>query len=131
MANVARSKATLGDTEALEPYLLNLARAAADKRRTVKETLTWRAALDEAPWSSKLPAAWESAFRRAYAERLAERGIAAPAAKAGTTSGKGGKTELKGRLVYMTPDELTETAARAKAAGVPWSTWARRKLTAP
>ncbi len=116
----------------LVEYIPGLARGFADKRRPVKEPLTWSAALDAAPWSGKLPAAWEAPFRRAYAERLVERGLALPAAKAGTTSGKGGKTDLV-RLpsVYLSADELASVKERAHRDGLTVSAWVRRRCAEP
>jgi hypothetical protein len=37
-------------------------------------------------------------------------------------------TRLKRRLLSATPEEFAEQDARAKAAGLSWSTWARMKL---
>lgn len=110
-------------------YLLPLlARQAADRRRKLRKPMSRSEALAEAPWDRPtMPAAWERPFREAYAARLEERGLALPAARSGS-SGKGGATLLASRLLRQTAEEFGENDARAKAAGLSWSTWARRKL---
>lgn len=110
-------------------YLLPLlGRQAADRRRKRKEPLSRSEALAEAPWEAEtMPAAWERPFREAYADRLEERGLALPAGRSGP-SGPSGATRLKRREVLQTEEEFAQQDARAKAAGLSWSTWARRKL---
>lgn len=114
-----------------EREVLQQAKAAAEKRRPVKEPIGFREALGEAPWNKGLPAAWETAFRRAYAAELVKRGIAAPAARAGRTSGPSGESKLDRRNLRATTEEFAEQDRRAQAAGVPWGTWVRRKLSEP
>ena len=110
-------------------YLPLLARAAADRVRAPKEPLTRSAALAAAPWDAEsMPAAWERAFREAYADRLEELGAALPAKRGGASGTRGYATKLDRRLLSQTAQEFAEQDARAKAAGLPWSTWARRKL---
>jgi hypothetical protein len=105
-----------------------LARAAADKVRARKTPLSRSEALSSAPWdAATMPPAWERAFREAYADRLEERGLAAPAAKSGV-SGKSGATDLVQARLYLSEAEHEAQKAIAKAAGLSWSTWARRKL---
>lgn len=113
-------------------YLSLLARGYADKARVPKATgkLTWTEALAKAPWSGKLPAEQEEPFRRAYAERLVERGLALPVGRS-RTSGPSGETDLERCIVYLSTEERDSTRALAKAAGVSWSAWARRKLLQP
>lgn len=112
-------------------YLPALARVAAERRRGRSVPLRWSEALAEAPWDTEtMPPAWETEFRRAYAARLVERGLALPAARAGH-SGKSGATQLERRKVSGTPEEFASQDARARAAGLPWATWARRKLSEP
>jgi hypothetical protein len=105
-----------------------LARAAADKRRVPKEPLSRSAALAEAPWSADMPPAWQRPFREAYADRLAERGLADGKARQGASSKAHGVTKLMRRQMQGTKEEFAEHDAKATAAGLSWSTWARRKL---
>ncbi len=107
-----------------------LARAAARRRRTPKAPLTWSEALAEAPWSSEMPAVWEQEFRRAYALELQKRGLALAPKRSGK-SGASGRTLLTRRQVSLSDGEIADQDARAAAAGLPWATWARRKLSAP
>lgn len=112
-------------------YLPLLAAGHADRARRPKTPLSWSQALAAAPWDHTLPAAWESAFREAYARRLVELGSALPAKKAGTRSGTRGRqyaTKLERRLLSQTQEEFDTQDVRAKAEGLSWSTWARRKL---
>jgi hypothetical protein len=107
-------------------YLPNLARKHADEARPRKSgKWLWTEAMDRAPWSKTLPTEHETAFRRAYAERLVERGLALPAGRSRVS----GKTDLKPCKVYLSSEEFELTSEIAKAAGLSWSTWARRKLT--
>lgn len=109
-------------------YLPLLARAAADRARARAHPLTRAAALAAAPWdSATMPAAWEMPFRTAYADRLEELGAALPAAPSGSRN-EGGKTDLVQCRLYLSEQERDQQYALAKAAGVSWSTWARRKL---
>ncbi len=110
-------------------YLPLLAVSAADRARRPKTPLSWSGALAAAPWGPELPAAWESAFREAYARRLVDLGSALPAKRSGGTSGTpGGATKLDRRLLSQSKEEFAAQDALADAAGVSWSTWARRKL---
>lgn len=115
---------------AIEQYIPALARSEADRARKTKKPISWSAALNKAPWSDTLPAAWEAGFRRSYAKRLVELGLALPAAKSGTTSGKGGRTDLK-RLpsIYLSEAELASAKARARHAGLTLSSWVRRRIS--
>jgi hypothetical protein len=74
-----------------------------------------------------MPAAWERETRAAYADRLEERGMALPA-RAGRVSGASGESRLERRTFRQTAAEFAAQDARAAAAGLSWSTWARRKL---
>lgn len=109
--------------------LPTLARAAASKVRPRKEPMSWSEATAAAPWdSATMPPAWEEPTRRAFAARLVERGIAKPAAKRGTTSGPSGTTDLVQAKLYLSAEEHAAQKELANAAGLSWSTWARRKL---
>jgi hypothetical protein len=108
-------------------HLPALARALADKVRPSKTPLTRSEALAACPWDASMPAAWERETRAAYADRLEERGLALPAKAAGR-SGSSGKNQLERRTFRQTPAEFASQDARAAAAGLSWSTWARRKL---
>lgn len=110
-------------------YLPLLARTAADKVRVPKEPLTRSAALASAPWDESMPAAWEDEFRRAYADRLEELGVAAAAKRSGSRGPRGYETKLERRLLSQSAEEFAEQDERARAAGLSWSTWARRKLS--
>lgn len=110
-------------------YLPLLARQAADRVRAQKRQLTRSEALAAAPWDKSMPAAWERAFRAAYADRLEELGVSLAAAKSSKARGTAGYvTKLDRRLLSQTSEEFAEQDRRAKAEGVSWSTWARRKL---
>ena len=112
-------------------YLPLLAVAAANRARMPKEPLTRSAALAAAPWPANAPPAWERAFRAAYADRLEERGAALPvrqSARDRTGAPPGAPTKLDRRLLSQTTEEFAEQSATAEAAGLSWSTWARRKL---
>jgi hypothetical protein len=99
--------------------LATLARAAADRRRKPKVPLTRREALQEAPWSPELPGS-ERTFRRAYATRLIERGIAEPA----PAWASGSRQEY---LQIVCPrDDQDRYRAAAKASGESVSAWVRR-----
>lgn len=107
-----------------------LARAAASRRKAPTSSLSWSAALAEAPLPATLRPAWETHFRREYAAQLVELGHAKKAgASSGRYSGVGGTTSLSHRKVYQTELEFTEQDAQAKASGLTWSSWARRKLS--
>lgn len=108
--------------------LPQMARAAADKVRVPKTPLSRSQALASAPWDESFPPAWERAFRAAYADRLEERGVSLPAVTGRGSSGAGGETKLVECRVYLSKAEQAATKALAKADGVSWSTWARRKL---
>ena len=108
--------------------LLAKARAAAKKRKPLEEPLSRSAALAEAPWKEAYAPAWERPFREAYADALAARGVAGGKARQGTSSKTSGVTVLKRRPMQATKQEFSEQDVKAKAAGLSWSAWARRKL---
>jgi len=121
-------KRTTGAAVEAASLLPLLARAAADKARARKTPLSRSEALAAAPWdAATMPAAWERAFREAYADRLEELGVSLPAKRSGK-GGAGGATELVQCKLYLSKAEQSAQQAIAKAAGVSWSTWARRKL---
>lgn len=122
-AKAAPSRSGLG----AEQYLPALARSEARRRRAPAAPMRWSDALAEAPWSERLPAAWEAEFRRAYASELVGRGFAVEAARSGT-SGKSGKAVLARYKISQTAEEHAAQEALAKAAGLDWARWARRKL---
>jgi hypothetical protein len=105
-----------------------MAVAAADKARKRKEPLSRSEALAAAPWDGSFPPAWETAFREAYANRLQELGGATVRRPTGST-GSRGKLLLSRRLLSATKAEFAEQDAIAAAAGLSWSSWARRKLS--
>ncbi len=109
-------------------HLPALARAAAHCRRPPKSPLTWSEALAEAPWSAEMPAAWEQEFRSAYAQQLFLLDMALAPKRSGS-SGSSGRTRLTRRQVSLSDSEIADQDARASAAGLPWATWARRKLS--
>jgi hypothetical protein len=84
-------------------------------------------ALAACPWDASMPAAWERETRAVYADRLVERGLALPA-KAGGGSGASGATKLVQCRLYLSEQEQAAQQAAARAAGLSWSSWARRKL---
>lgn len=117
------------------PSVRRQAIAAANARAIPAEPLRWSDALAEAPWIKALGAAYETEFRRHYAERLVARGAAteayphrAPTHQAAKASGRGGKTDLERKTVYLTHAERVAQEAKAGQAGLSWSMWARRKL---
>lgn len=110
-------------------YLPLLAVAAANRVKARTEPLTRSEALAAAPWAPEMPAAWEQAFREAYADRLIARKLALPAKRSGTSRGAGGKTDLIQARLYLSKQEHDEQKAIADAAGLSWSNWARRKLS--
>lgn len=108
------------------------AHRAADKRKKPADPLTWSEALADAPWEKEgLLLPWEDTYRRAYAMRLVERGLASEAAPTGRTSGPSGESTLARRTLRCSEEEFAEHDRRAAAAGIPWSTWVRRKLAEP
>jgi hypothetical protein len=111
-------------------YLPALARAAADKMRARKTPMSRSAALAATPWDASMPPAWERETRAAFADRLVERGLALPAREGGA-SGASGTTDLVQCKLYLSKAEQAAQKATAKAAGLSWSTWARRKLAQP
>lgn len=124
---MAKAK-TAKDPEAL----LAKARTAAKKFKLPAEPLSRAEAIAAAPWPASAPPAWEKPFREAFADELESRGAAAAAKKSGASGTRGYGTNLMGRLLYQTREEFAEQSARAKAeGGLSWSTWARRKLSAP
>jgi hypothetical protein len=106
-------------------FLPALARAAADRRRSRREPLSWSEAIAEAPWDVSMPAAWEAAFRRAYAQRLVERGLARAAAPSGSRSESG---EHKHPMIPVRAPKVDQDRWRAKAAarGISYSDYVRR-----
>lgn len=107
-----------------------LAREAAGKRREpAGEAIGWAQAQAEAPLPADLPSAWEGAFRYAYALRLVKMGYAKKARRAGASGRSGTPTGLHRRLVTAPLEEFEAHDVKAKAAGVSWSTWVRRKLS--
>lgn len=108
--------------------LARIARAAADKLPRPNEPLSRSAALASAPWLPSMPPAWEREFRKAYADRLEELGAALPAKPSSSARGSGGVTTLERRLLSQSSQEFRDQDAKAKAVGLSWSTWARRKL---
>ena len=111
-------------------YLPAIAIGHADRAKRPKGPLSWSDALAAAPWDPSLPAAWEDAFRRAYAGRLVELGVAQRAGRTGVTSGPSGKTKLVQCRLYLSEMEQVTQKAAAAAQNLSWSTWARRKLAA-
>jgi hypothetical protein len=109
------------------------AAAAARKRRKPEVPLTRIEASAEAPWDDSFSPAWEQPFRETYADTLAARGEAfvKREKKREKASGSSGTHKNPRRLITMTQQEFDEQDARAEAAGLPWSTWARRKLSEP
>ena len=103
------------------------ATAAANRRKKPAETLTWSQALADADPPDSVGPAWVSQYRKDYAARLVVRGYATKAAPSGSR-GAGGTTDLRHRKVYQTQEEFDEQDALAEAAGLKWSSWARRKL---
>lgn len=121
----ARAAAKLTATSDVEQHIPALARAEADRARQTKEPVTWSGAIAKAPWSRQLPPEYEMPFRRAYAERLVERGLALPVGRSRTSgaSGKNTLTEVKLR------GELAETErwrAAAQRSGTDRNTFLRR-----
>jgi hypothetical protein len=103
------------------------AAAAAKKYKLPSEPLSRSQALAAAPWKERDPAVYEKAFREAFADALEARG-AAIAAKRGGKSGASGVNLLGRRTFRASEQEFSAQDAQAKAAGVPWNTWVRRKL---
>lgn len=110
------------------PALLDRARAAAMKVERSDAKIGWKSAQALAPWPADAPAAFERPFRVAFAEVLVQRAVARPRVKSGTVPKTGGATRLMRRLMSATPEEFAEQDRRAVAAGLSWSTWARRRL---
>lgn len=79
------SKRTAAQKEDPGQYLPLLARGAADRVRVPAKPLSRSEALAAAPWHHTMPAAWETAFRAAYADRLEELGVALPAKPSGAS----------------------------------------------
>ena len=107
---------------------LNLARQAADKRRSRKAPLTRREALAEAPWVEGMPVD-RRAFAAAYADRLVELGIALPSTEGSSgpsgPSGKNAHPLLNVRIPKLDQDRYREAAAHY---GMTLSAWVRREL---
>jgi hypothetical protein len=120
--------------------LLRRARAAAKTFRHRGDPLAWTEALAAAPWASANAPAFESDFRRAFAEVLVKRGLAvaqtrlveAGPDRVGRAAPRVRSSAISmRRLVPGTADEFAEQDQRASAAGLSWSAWARRKLASP
>lgn len=110
-------------------YLPLLARQAAKRARRPATPLSRSEALAAAPWdAATMPAAWERAFREAYADELEALGVARPAAPSGPRGARGATKLVQCRL-YLSEEEQAAQKALAEAAGLSWSTWARRKLS--
>jgi hypothetical protein len=107
--------------------LIQLARQHADDTRPRQRggKWSWTEALGRAPWGKGRPEEHEEAFRRAYAERLVELGLALPVGRSRTSgpSGKNPLTEVKLRGEKRETDRWTEAAA---ALGVDRNTFLRR-----
>lgn len=90
---------TKGATKSADPgqYLPLLARSAADRARAPKTPLSRTQALSAAPWDKSMPAAWESAFRAAYADRLEELGVSLPAKPSGASGPSQGDDDRAAR----------------------------------
>lgn len=112
-----------------EKNALKLAKLAAEKRKMPPAKLSWSQALAEAPLPVNIFPAWEATFRKAYAHALVALDHAKKAAASGKSGGGGGVPVLKHRKVYQTQEEFDEQDVQAKAKQLPWSTWARRKLS--
>jgi hypothetical protein len=113
--------------------LLASARAAARTFQRKDEPLTWSEALAAAPWPPGAPPAWEAETRRAFALVLVDRGIAKAAARSGAPvdlkkRGPSKPTKLQRRPFSASPEEFADQDARAAAAGLSWSAWARKRL---
>jgi hypothetical protein len=111
---------------------LNLARQAADKRRSRAEPLTRRAALAEAPWVPALASSGcgEREWRAAYADRLIERGLAEPSShgQRSGTSGPSGRALHPEMRVRVPAADQERYRARAEREGQTLSEWVRGVL---
>jgi hypothetical protein len=107
--------------------------AAARKRKVPSAPLTRLEALAEAPWNEGASPVWEQPFRETYAKTLAARGEAFVKLekKREKAAGTSGTHKNPRRLITMTQQEFDEQDRKAKVAKLPWSTWARRKLSEP
>lgn len=118
-----------------ESKLLAQARSAAKVYPKPESKLLWSEAQQVAPWPEWAPPAVERAFRRAFAEGLAKRGIAHENTRlvepggTGRSAPRGSKASAR-RLVPGSELEFKEQDAKATAAGLSWSSWARRRLNA-
>lgn len=122
--------------------LMARARAAArafhvPRDREREGALGWQEALDAAPWPKSGVMAFEGEFRATFADGLVKRGLAMPAArrKDGDETGTGRRATRRlaskatmRRLVPGSREEFDEQDRKAAAAGISWSTWARRVL---
>jgi hypothetical protein len=107
--------------------LIAKAQSAAKKFKLPDEPLSRSEAIAAAPWDTDNPPVFERAFREAFADALEARGVAKAAKRSGK-SGASGESLLERRTLRQTEQEFAEQDAKAKAAGVPWGTWVRRKL---
>lgn len=139
MTEIATEPETLSAAEPMPPApdspraLVARARAAAKAFARGEEPIGWTEALAAAPWPKRAPAAFETDFRRAFAEALVKRGVAKAALqnhspRVENRTWRERETKLKRRLLSATEAEFAEQDKRAAAAGLSWSTWARRKL---
>lgn len=115
-----------------EEKLLARARAAA-KRFGIdpdpKNKLSRSEALNAAPWDPNDLPDFERAFRIAFADALEKRGAALAAKRPGKSlKGASGESVLIRRTFKQTQEEYDDNDRKAKAAGLPWNTWVRRKL---
>lgn len=115
----------------LHSAALNLARQAADRRRTRSEPLTRRAALAEAPWIEALRASGcsEREWRTAYADRLIERGLALPSSTGlSGPSGASGKSLGVQLPVKVRAQKLEAYRSAASTSGLTLADWVRQQL---
>lgn len=105
--------------------LLGIAVRQAKQRPVPREQLSRACAVSEAPWTAEMPAAWENEFRRAYADELVTRGIAAEAQPSGKQSGSSG-SGAPIRSIRVPDEEWDACQRAARADGVTVSVWLRR-----
>jgi hypothetical protein len=111
-------------------YLPSLARQYADAVRPRKRggKWTWTDAMARAPWDASIPAEHEATFRRAYAERLVELGLALPVGRS-RTSGPSLSEEThaargQGRInLRLSQSALSKLARLAEASGQSQAGW--------
>jgi hypothetical protein len=105
---------------------LNMAVAAADRRRARRAPLSRREALREAPWVPEmaLSGVHEHAFRAAYADRLIERGLALPSSTG--RSGPSGQHAQPRMVLSVSEEQRARWREAAEREGVTLSEWIRR-----